>query len=574
MKSSIWQNTVLAWFPSWVIFVFSPIRLFINNVDDFGADYTILVPFLALSALWFLFSLLFNRSQTRKKEIVVAYLFYAAIYFLLADALTPLPEILINQSVETTMPEPLGAVVFDLVLFISFIIITPYIPFAKAKRLFFIVVIVFIGSETGLTFLKLTGAPGAGSQRKTHLVLGLPQEAATTGNIYQFVLDGFSGVDVADLLEEMNVVESFSGFTYFENNRSNYLNTRMSVPSFLTGTTHNSEDLCTWRRFITEGGVGSILNRREYRNSYYGLSEFAHEEVAFVVTPSDVEISLDLMHFIQLGDILSLRVIPQIWHQEMFRDNRGPFSRVSGTMLHNFWSRMKYIWIRVLNRMVKDEKGRAVVGNYVYAHVQLPHAPFELDEWCNPILWESDRALELSERTLIGTINQSRCAVRKMVEFLDVLREEGKYKESLIIIQSDHGTKIFADDKMNGRQKSAGERDEIPPEMNIVSRISRSLLIIKPFGRETERFEVSDRLTQLLDIPATIMSELGEADKFEEGISVFSDDFPDDRRILIFSGFDNVNCTPYVKKKHITINRYSYSKENGTEFVGTEEMEQ
>ena len=68
-----------------------------------------------------------------------------------------------------------------------------------------------------------------------------------------------------------------------------------------------------------------------------------------------------------------------------------------------------------------------------------------------------------------------------------------------------------------------------------INKRSYALLTIKPPGVSAIPLEISDRQTQLADIPATVYDLFDwNYSGGKEGLSVFAEDFPDTREIHIF----------------------------------------
>ncbi len=128
------------------------------------------------------------------------------------------------------------------------------------------------------------------------------------------------------------------------------------------------------------------------------------------------------------ADLWLLRLVPNFLQDESFHDGKGPFTRlfVAEKSLSAVDGR-PFLSAALLRRMMEEEPLRPEKGQYVYAHIYLPHGPFVMDRSC-----------EFIEEN--GTYReQALCGTRLMAEFLDRLRTLGRYNGSTIILQSDHG---------------------------------------------------------------------------------------------------------------------------------------
>ncbi len=158
---------------------------------------------------------------------------------------------------------------------------------------------------------------------------------------------------------------------------------------------------------------------------------------------------------------------------------------------------------------------------------------------------------------------QSLLAIDMMSRLLTQLRDEGKYDNSLIIFQSDHGTP--------GRPPvsvAQAEPSEVMPESlhqqitrtNMGGRSGRgidlrtkALLLVKPPGNRQQKLRRIDQLAQLLDLDALIMNVV-PAPRGADNVSIALDTM---RRqsVRIYNGYrqkDRSDGTQVVFGKRFT----------------------
>ncbi len=122
-------------------------------------------------------------------------------------------------------------------------------------------------------------------------------------------------------------------------------------------------------------------------------------------------------------------------------------------------------------------------GEAVFAHIILPHDPYVFDRQCR-LLDVSEWAVRSTDqrvgfpwgalwRVKVGDtpeywtfryhayLEQVRCIHTKLGEILDVMRAQGTYEGSTIIIHSDHGSRIFTFHVNADNEKTIPERDLI-----------------------------------------------------------------------------------------------------------------
>ena len=176
-----------------------------------------------------------------------------------------------------------------------------------------------------------------------------------------------------------------------------------------------------------------------------------------------------------------------------------------------------------LRTLIQDEKERPGGGQYVFSHIYFPHPPFLVDRFCRAS----------SNATLLS---QSACSLRLVGDFITELKRVGRYRDSVIIIHSDHGI---------GDDEPADSTDRVPEEIQVepwrrdeqeLDYWTSSLLLIKPAGAEGKPLVISRRSTQLLDLPNTIYDLVGMPQTAPEGKSVMAVDYPVDPERHIFTG--------------------------------------
>ncbi len=219
--------------------------------------------------------------------------------------------------------------------------------------------------------------------------------------------------------------------------------------------------------------------------------------------------------------------MPNFFQQEVYREGRGVFTRLF-VKENRLAGNNAYVFgaVELMRQLIDDEAGRPDHGQYVYAHIYAPHNPYIMNRDC--IFSQNS---DYNEQAL--------CATKLMAELVSKLKELGRYDESTIIFQSDHGPANIEVSESEMSLDIEQEIEELNPRGIRVGQVeSRTLvlLLIKPPLHSGEPLIISDRPTQLVDIPATIYDLLDLPVHAKEGKSVFSPDFPQTREIDIFAG--------------------------------------
>jgi hypothetical protein len=529
------SDVLPAYLPAVVLFVLMPFALFLPNQGVFNNNLTLVLPYLILAVVYFgfLIVLLFFVGQPLRTRVVIV-LFYVGLYLSLSDVMAPvqLGELVGGRETPT---EPLFLTAVEVVLAAIVIYGAMKLPWKHVKSFGSIFVLLLLVSEVIVVLSGLspdTELPFIKSGKDT--LANPPEKLADEGNIYHITLDAYSSLLFLESIEKMKLIEEFDGFTFFKNNRANYEHTVASVPSYMTGSFYEeNRSLKEWQEQHRSSGIISNVYDAGYEVSMYTQgSSLIHEKASKVKLPEDMlRQRRSLSSFHHFSDLWLLRVVPSFLQQEVYWEGKGIFTRLfvkeevlAGNNALVFGS------VELMRQLIDDEADRPDHGQYIYAHLYIPHFPYVMNRDC---VFSADSDYN----------EQAFCATRLMAELVFALKELGRYDESTIVFQSDHAV------TWNPGLEDASERTmslEIEKEIEAihvamypaewVDNITRALLLIKPPLQSTKSLVISDRPTQLADIPATIYDLLDLPVRAKEGISAFSPDFPETREAHMFFG--------------------------------------
>jgi hypothetical protein len=402
------------------------------------------------------------------------------------------------------------------------------------KRFGSIFVLLLLISEAIVVFNGLLPETNLPFTRPAKNISNPPEKLAAGGNIYHITFDGYSGDSLLDSLETMKLTGEFDGFTFFENNRANYGYTMASLPSYMTGSfyTENS-GLKEWTGRQNSSGIVNHLYNAGYKVSMYTpYSGWIHPKASHVKVHEDVLMQYrSLSSYCHFADLWLLRVVPNYLQQEVYREGKGVFTRlfVQDALAGKNWN--VFGSVELVRQLTNDEAERPDHGQYVYAHLWIPHSPYIMNRDC--VFSPDDSHYH----------EQALCATRLMAEFISKLKELGRYHESTIIIQADHGSPGYPCVKNVSDCTMSLDIEKEIEAVNLrrlsaqkIDNRTRALLLIKPPLQSRKPLVMSDRSTQLVDIPATLYDLLDLPVPVQEGESVFSPGFPQTREIHIFVG--------------------------------------
>ena len=529
------SDVLPAYLPAVVLFILMPFALFLPNQGVFNDNLALVLPYLVLAAIYLIFLavLLFFVGQPLRTRIVIV-VFYVGVYLSLSDIMAPvqLGELIGGRETPT---EPLFLTVVEVVLAALVIYSAMKLPWKHVKRFGSIFVLLLLVSEVIVVFSGLspdTELPFI--KPRKHTLSNPPEKLADGGNIYHITLDAYSSLLFLESLEKMNLTEEFDGFTFFKSNRANYEHTAASVPSYMTGNFYEeNSSLKEWERQHKSYGIISNVYDAGYKVSMYAqTSGLVHEKASHVKVAEDMlRQRRSLSSFHHFSDLWLLRAVPNFLQQEVYWQGKGIFTRLfveeevlAGNNANVFGA------VELMRQLIDDEADRPNHGQYVYAHLYIPHFPYIMNRDCVFSL-DSD----YDEQTL--------CATRLVAGLVSELKELGRYDESTIILQSDHAIK---ENLCPGSVSDCTMSSEVEKEIEAVNllrypgeamdNLTRALLLIKPPSQPGKPLTISERPTQLADIPATVYDLLDLPVRANEGESVFSPDFPEIREIHMFFG--------------------------------------
>jgi hypothetical protein len=242
------------------------------------------------------------------------------------------------------------------------------------------------------------------------------------------------------------------------------------------------------------------------------------------------------------ADLWLVRLVPNMLQDEVYYGGQGVFSRLYESLYYRPLVNPRvavaeqgaraFYSVALARKFIEEEQIRPAKGQYVYAHIYLPHPGYVMNQQCQYSPANADY------------YSQTLCATRLMISFIRELKRLGRYEESTIIFQSDHtmwDINLGTSWSSMGNQRNAELLREnlwkIRPEE--LDSLTRSLLLIKPPGRAGVPLEVSQKPAQLVDIPATLYDLVNVTPRIRppQGISLLASAFPSDREAHLFLGY-------------------------------------
>ena len=328
---------------------------------------------------------------------------------------------------------------------------------------------------------------------------------STRSNIVHILLDEQQSTIIEKLIETNPVfAKSLDGFTFFPNTAANYPSTIMAVPAVLSGRVYKNESDRTifTNEVLNKNPFLTVLENNNYTTQLYTVGTYCGEDKLKNCTPLPGLSGTNSAYL--LLDYSLFRAVPDMLKPRIYRDEDWLLARkfinpnhqaTAGGLAHLSFEYFNQHW------QVKD-----VAPTYKFYHSMLTHSPMVLDAECNLL------TQRVSRHSLEGRLDQSSCAFKHVFTFLQKLKQENIYDNSLIIISSDHGGRYAVPEQ----QQNLAERDiKYQPHSAALA-----TLLIKPINSHGP-LKISTAPAALSDIPNTILSLL-ELPLIEDGENIFS----------------------------------------------------
>jgi hypothetical protein len=493
------------------LFITFPNLLFSANIEGIPNAviyyrYFFAAAFIILLVLTFIFLFLRRRIALILASLLGAY----ALMVLIFDLVRPLNIGPLIEGNESVSPAPVAGAI-QIVLMVAAFFALFYIPRKVRAVLGWSLAAVLLVS--GLLFMF---APVHSEDVPAHSYVS-QNESAPDFNIYHILFDSYYGPWLEWSLSELGRDTSeLAGFTHYRRNVSNYWYTLCSYPSFMSGTMWSPNmTISEWYASTNENSIIDDLQERGFSTNFYGLGlkdGIRQVEVVYTEDPGEVGI-VDIR---LAADYWLLRVAPvALRHLVLDNHGAGPITRywgvITGEPVGDIRTLVSY---RQFEKFLADEPLRPSSGQYVHVYCYPPHAPFQLDRNGNYVGRSS-----YDEQLCLAT--------NMLLEFVATLKELGKFENSLIIVQADHGAGWWSEtsghigNPLRDFIQMDAATSEAIREVDVMGYPGRkhearyqALLLIKPRGVGVDAGDlvVNDDLVQLLDLREYIKEIVDEGD--------------------------------------------------------------
>lgn len=327
----------------------------------------------------------------------------------------------------------------NLIVWIAVVIVIVIISMFKERyfKKAIAVVSFFLSSVQVVTLFVLLGTLVAegGFAYNTYTFLSDERlySVAEGENIIVFCLDMYDDTYFETIVErEPEVIEELEGFTYFSNFTGAYSTTTYALPHLFTGQIYRNEgSLNEWNNKVAEQGtyVDEFVNAG-YQLEIYSTghtvipSKYTQNAINYVKAPLYIT---NYLHFsYDLYQLVACKYLPDILK---------PYIWMDGTEF-DYWKGYKsdnapYDGTNASFREGLLENGISVSDSsklFKFIHINGSHYPYDIDENANDV-----------EPDSVTDVQCARGTLRMVQWYLDELKKNDKYDDSLIVITADHG---------------------------------------------------------------------------------------------------------------------------------------
>jgi hypothetical protein len=400
------------------VFVYFPGQLVTGNASEIAEPLRFCFVFAGLGSVAMALAWAVSRFLDRGVRTVAIVLaaYGVSIYF--ADLAFPLEIGPIETGGEEVPARPLGALVQALVFLVAAGACW-FLPPRRTSNIAWFAAAVLVASS-GVTVVASL------PREETPVVKAFAAEPEQP-NIYHVVFDAYHGPWLKHAMKEWGMPEgTFDGFTYYPKALANSIPTRVSFPSFLSGSLYTPDlTVSQWLRHADTDNIISDLNKAGYNTTVYAIrSRHGFRPAQRFVAPEADPATMTL-----LADYWALRVLPVALRTRALESGKGLITKISSSVSDKPTGDLRtYNSYRQFQQFLRDEAARPKKGQYVLVHLYSPHGPYHMDR----------HGRYTGNSTYI---EQLYLATSQMKQIVERLKQMGKFDDSLIIFHSDHGTR-------------------------------------------------------------------------------------------------------------------------------------
>jgi hypothetical protein len=407
-----------------------------------------------------------------------------------------------------------------------------------------------------MTGVQTAGAEVAGTIKEYEIDEASKYSFSRDRNVILVVLDEAQSDVFAEIVQaDENYARIFAGFTYFPDAvaASNY--TALAVPALLTGRLYDNsvpKDRYMQEAFLGESSLLAILKRSGFQVEIFPWVGWSNESMFFDDSIADNLQSVTkggarnepllsekkAREIVHLLDLSLFRSAPHFVKPYVYRDQKWLLMDLISNVVPDRFKQVisadddrfetSVFATQARERLRADRQGDV----FKFYHLKGAHAPLTVG---------ADLRVGKTQVpfTRENYVRQLKASLLGLETLFSGLRRTGSYDRSLIVVTGDHGSglveELYVDPTEN--EPPASLVAALASTRNFRQDQARALpLVLVKKIAGTGPMMVSSRPVSAMDIPATILTELG-IPHARTGVSMF-DPRPPTRRSRKYAAFD------------------------------------
>ena len=430
---------IISFVLSFMLYLYEPLLTYSSNINDFWFDFNLMISniilymiliFLFLILVYFLLYLFLRRKNIKIYKIILVISFILFLYTYiqgnyLVGSLPQLNGDIIDWS-KYGDENIISILTFLLVVIVELILIKKYKLDKTIKINCYMTIIVF--------FMLFTSFISILCNKEIYKDKSI--EIATTKNInnvssdknfFIFLVDSVDSREFAEVVNNnLSYKETFNDFTYYPDTTSGYLFTRDSIPFILSGIWNQevTDFVDYYNDAFNNSKLFEKLTDENYNMNFYEYEIYSNnrnfEKFENIKLYSDKINSVSF--FKQFTKYILYKYLPYpLKKYSKIETASFDSCKIEDDIDYFKWSNKE-----AYNNLINNKLEFVNDKYFQFLHIEGGHVPFDYDEDVNII--EN------------GTYKQKLTAVLKVIStFINRLKENNAYDNSVIIILADHG---------------------------------------------------------------------------------------------------------------------------------------
>ena len=430
---------VISFVLSFMLYLYEPILTYSSNINDFWFDFNLMISniilymiiiFVFLILVYFLLYLFLRRKNIKIYKIILVISFILFLYTYiqgnyLVGSLPQLNGDIIDWS-KYGDENIISILTFLLVVIGELALIKKFKIDKTIKINCYMTIIVFFMLFT--SFISILCNKEIYNDKSIEIATTKNiNNVSTDKNFFIFLVDSVDSREFAEVVNNnLSYKETFNDFTYYPDTTSGYLFTRDSIPFILSGIWNQEETdfVDYYNDAFNNSKLFKKLNDENYNMNFYEYEIYSNnrnfEKFDNIKLYSDKINSVSF--FKQFTKYILYKYLPYpLKKYSKIETASFDSCKIEDDINYFKWSNKE-----AYNNLINNKLEFVNDKYFQFLHIEGGHVPFDYDEDVNII--EN------------GTYKQKLTAVLKVISlFINRLKENNVYDNSVIIILADHG---------------------------------------------------------------------------------------------------------------------------------------